>query len=196
MKRRDMEITPKSAILSDMSGSSPAKRKTAINSVSDEVIDLTTMEIASPKRVKTHINPRDASDDGKCAYTLSSPLKGRESSESCEEVGTRPAKLSSFPARTVGQMASRIEWIALKETSDNVGFRFSRVFSCEFKRSTYYRHRRAWKWLNDNGVLDSAIPSDLWAPLVKAASVALNDEKAEEMPASNSRIKRVKSVEL
>lgn len=179
-------IEPRAAVMSVLAndgrkhGAFLTKRKATISEEEDDddVIDLTLTDGTASPRKKKASHEKDDTDIQILGMTspTTSPLRRRASTENLEEIGTRPAKLSKFPARTIGQMVSRIEWIASQDESasaDTVKERFEKVFSCNYAKTTYYSHQRAWKWLRDNGVLDERKDSDLWAPLASTAMAAV-----------------------
>lgn len=183
MKKWETLLDPKTAISvvqgpinSEEKVSSPMKRKAAKDEVKDEVIDLTISDTHTLKKRKN--SPKEGT--GYNDIIPSSPLQAYTDLEDVADVGSRPIRLPRFPAKTVGEMVTRIEWIVAKGPSDeSVKRRYSKMFSCDYAKSTYYLHQRAWRWLRDNGVLDEARDDDLWGPLVRAAKAALAGEKEE-----------------
>lgn len=205
MKKRENLLDPKSAISltqvkSRMSqaGSPSVERKPtcAKREWEPETIDLTKSDSPSPKKPRVLSRKEDSQEEPAPTSPTPSPLtRLHNNTNDVNDVGSKPARLSTFPARTVGQMVSRIQWIVAQGDSDEtVKSRFSRVFSCRYAKSTYFLHQRAWKWLHDNGVLQEASDSDLWGPLVKAAKVAFKD--GEDCDDGIEAIKRKESVEL
>lgn len=174
-----------------------SKRKPDSVDGSVEFIDLTTSDKPPRKKAKVVVQTEhEITPPINDTHTPSSPTQTHVSMEDIDDIGSRPARLSTFPARTVGQMVPRIVWIVGQDaTPDTVESRFAKVFSCAYKKSTYYRHQCAWRWLRDNGILDESKDSDLWGPLVRAALVALKDEKVMEAK-DLSPTKRRESVEL
>lgn len=180
-------------------GSSPnIKRKASVASIKDVVVDLTYPDSPSTKRAKIEPTQRSVTKLDRQS-TPPSPLSSRVEVvdvDDLEDVGAIPARLSSFPARTVDQMAPRLAWIASSETPENVEFRFKKVFSCAFKRSTYYKHQSAWKWMRDNNLLNDSRGSDLWAPLVNAANEAIKGERNVTKQERSGQSERAPSIEL
>lgn len=204
MKGCGTNIDPKSAISATQTkkvvkeevGMQSNKRKVAKLEGHDEIIDLTTSDIHSPKKMKAipEVEVEDTHGILNAISRPSSPLQPYVSNDDAVDVGSRPVRLSTFPARTVGQMVPRIEWIVSQDQSSaTVKARFLKMFSCEYRKTTYYRHQSAWKWLRDNSVLDESKESDLWAPLVRAATSAMKAEKDE---GDVAEVNRSESVEL
>lgn len=199
MKRWETKLDPKLAIkVTQPNGSfghasnAPSKRKGS--EFDQDVIDLTVSGNPSPKKKKTE---EEDAKRGSCDPCPASPLKLFSAMDDVAEVGARPARLARFPARTVGQMVPRIGWIVAQshsgESDETVKSLFMKVFSCEYKKTTYYKHQGVWRWLRDNSVLDESKESDLWGPLVRAATAAL---KAEKTNGISTQTKREASVEL
>lgn len=148
--------------------SSPAKRRNSAKEENrDGVIDLTlAMDSPTTKRNKiNHRNPRSLSP---------TPICETEN----QDIGSRPARLSAFPARSVGEMDTRFRWINDNgSTGGGNRERFRDVFSCGFISSTFYSHQRAWRWLTDKQRLSSSDPSDSWLRYAQEAWIELDKEK-------------------
>lgn len=152
---------------------SPTKRKKEEEKVlSDGVIDLTLDSLSpSKKRAKAHYGYRSSSPTPRFKTGLA-----RDEDEEVEVVGSRPARISSFPAATVREMKERIAWIVENEDKGTIVQRYQKVFSCSYAKATYFRHQRAWHWLRENGHLERSADSDPWAPLVHMAYLSLDSE--------------------
>lgn len=176
MKDVEAEITPKDAVKAiaastgcggqSTHGKSP-KRKQEMGSGSD-VIDLTRQdEPGLAKKLRTENS----------MIELDSPLRYRSSNNNITVIGAVPTRLSSFPARTVQEMVSRIEWIATNDEPATTAARYARVFSCDFKGPTYYKHQGVWRWLKDHGRLSNLAGTDLWSPLATSTTKLMKEEK-------------------
>lgn len=174
MKTVELNLSPKDALMAvterpktlSMSPTS-LKRKFPADE-GDRIIDLTKSDRGvTEKKTKLHTYIEDPS----------SPLRTRSNNEEVEFVGVMPVRLSSFPARTVGEMVTRIEWIVTQDEPKTTAARFQKVFSCDFKGPTYYKHQGIWKWLKDNGRLSCISGTDLWAPLASTTLAAMKETK-------------------
>lgn len=158
------------------STTTPGERK-----VGKRVIDLTNFESPMAKKQKVIKREIESASAGIATYnsastgSVSPPTASQMETEGFEIVGSRPAKLSVFPAKTVKEMTSRLNWIVSNKTLGTLDQRFQKVFSCEFKESTYHRHRRAWKHMMNASMLDNKEGTDLWGPLVQVAEVAMKE---------------------
>jgi hypothetical protein len=56
-----------------------------------------------------------------------------------------------FPLKKASDMHDRILWIETNEDFGKLRDRFSMVFTCEFVKSTYYKHKKCWEWLRASG---------------------------------------------
>lgn len=196
MKRKETNVEAKDVIaltaatgtqwkeLSKCSPKSITKRKKERNESLD-AIDLTgptdnqeitasaskTESVGSPKKKQRQSN-----------NSLSPSRSRHPIDDDLEIIGTRPAKIATFPAALAKDMILRFEWIAMKETEENAMSRFEMVYSCKYRRSTFYKHKRLWKWLRDNGALMEVSDIDLWTPLARVASGVLkNKEEAKDL---------------
>lgn len=176
MKIADAEIEPMDALKAvtaktgkggkSMNDKSP-KRKHEETSYAD-VIDLTRLDEAGMvKRQRTEYESLEPD----------SPLRPRSSNKNVTTIGAVPSRLSSFPARTVQEMVSRIEWIVTHDDPITTAARYARVFSCDFKGPTYYKHQSVWRWLKDNGRLSNISGTDLWSPLASSTIRMMKEAK-------------------
>lgn len=84
---------------------SPTKRKSSFLS---SVVDLTIEEDTSDKRARLNAKGRSMHRN---RSRSPSPLVVKSSNPPSSDVGSVPAKLSRYPARTLGQMHVRLKWI-------------------------------------------------------------------------------------
>lgn len=191
MKRSEMEIDAKDVIslmtngnrnynLNEGASSTPRTKRKAANSPSADIIDLTITN-ANPMekkpKVSTKGGPVPISRTPSPILISLGSLQGATSPTVAEEiVGSRPARLSVFPAKTVKEMATRLEWIVVHGRVGTVEQRFAKVFSCEWKESTYYKHQRVWKHLSDTSALVNINGTDLWGPLAAMTEKAMKDK--------------------
>lgn len=95
-------------------------------------------------------------------------------------VGFVPAKLSKFPARTVGEMDARLRWMVDNEWRyKNVETRFGMVFNCKYVQSSYYNHRNVWLTLKENGELKEKARDAEWLPLYSSVKATLGTSTVE-----------------
>lgn len=129
----------------------------------NSVIDLTFDEPAE-KRFK-----------GDKPQPPSSPSKVNQYTSSIKMVGEAPARLSKFPARSVADMISRMEYIGNAEKGGTVVSRYNAVFSSKFYSTTFYRHQRYWRLLVDRGLLSTVSLDDDWKTIVSLVSTKEED---------------------
>lgn len=134
--------------------------------MASDVIDLTMLtEERTEKRMRLGM-------DGASSPTRKgSPIIGSREGFDVErgDVGFAPAKLSKFPAKTVGEMDRRLQWITNAEGKGTLESKYKTVFSCKYVGSSYHNHRNAWLHLKDTGVIPVANSSDDWLPLYSKA---------------------------
>lgn len=190
MKRKETNLEGKESIAISTALTSPertqqrkpaptsgGKRKAKRND-SLEIIDLTGVtDLMETMKVQPEKSPRKKQ---KHEERSASPLGLRSFTDESEAIGARPARIATFPAKTAKEMITRFEWIALKETKENVQSRFETVFSCKYRRSTYYKHKKLWSWLSQNGALENISDTDLWSPLTRVASGILKKTEGAE----------------
>lgn len=138
--------------------STPEKRKTEA-----AVIDLTGDEERSVKR--NRLND---------ALPSSPLLRFAKDTDRERIVGEVPARLNRFPALTLGEMITRMEWIGDTKNGASTKSRFSRVFSCSYGRTAYYNHRAAWIHLKETGALERYTGEELWMPIYSSSSGKAN----------------------
>lgn len=192
VKKKDVEVAAKEVLevatskvncIEALSGfRTPEKRKTAEEHLENNVIDLTEL-LETPTGKKMRLTKREDRSTSTIPLSPSSerPLQATHmESEGFEIIGTRPAKLSRFPAKTVHEMTTRLDWIVSNKTGGTVEQRFAKVFSCDFKVSTYHRHRKAWKHMMDTSMLTNKAGTDLWGPNVQAAEAAMKEMSTKD----------------
>lgn len=81
----------------------------------------------------------------------------------------RPSSSSEFPIVSAVEMDIRMRWIDMTEGDGSLQRRFSAVFTCEYKPSTFHKHWAAWRWLHFNGYLRNLNKDDLWKSLLELA---------------------------
>lgn len=177
MKHADADISPKDALwavsnrleegTTTPNGDSLKRR---IKGDASELIDLTDGIDGTPTK-KPKIEP--------IGNQPTSPFISKPTNDNVEFIGIRPARLSKFPARTVHEMVSRIEWIVNSETPRSTAARYNQVFSSEFKGSTYYKHQGIWKWLKDHNKLASTPGNDLWKEVAARTTDLMEKEKSD-----------------
>lgn len=142
--------------------SSPEKRKSF---TAHGAIDLTiSSDEESGKR--NRLDEKGASSP----LMRYSRLKGEP-----EYIGGVPAKVNRFPAQSIGEMNTRLQWIADNQHKGSTEDMFGRVFNCKYSRSTYYNHRSVWLYLKSRGDLQRYVGSEQWMPVYSAnASTALS----------------------
>lgn len=95
-----------------------------------------------------------------------------------------PTQLLEFPPAGALAMDIRMRWISDNEGSGSLSKRFSSVFSCSFKSSTFHKHWAAWKWLRENGELENLGKDCLWKTLADKVPYG-KDEKRRSGVNSN-----------
>lgn len=197
MKKKESDV-PAKDVLETHTGSkgrlatpadffTPAKRKGPREEEDGGVIDLTLIR-DSPSEKKARLTNKEEWPQTPTPYSpltqrfLSTSGKEGMESDGFEMIGSRPAKLPCFPAKTVHEMTTRLGWIVENKSVGTLEQRFSKVFSCDFKDSTYHRHRKSWKYMLDTGMLSNRPGTDLWGPIVQAAESAMKEkgEKADK----------------
>lgn len=78
-----------------------------------------------------------------------------------------PTILDEFPPVSATEMDERLQWINDNEAVGSLAKRFSTVFSCTYKSSTFHRHWAAWQWLRCNGELSDITSDSPWKSLME-----------------------------
>lgn len=76
-----------------------------------------------------------------------------------------PEALSDFPPIYALPMDIRMRWILDNDELGSLPKRFSSVFSCTYKPSTFHKHWASWRWLRENGELCMLDQTCLWKTL-------------------------------
>lgn len=162
---------------------SPEKRK--LEKI--EVIDLTEDErSAQTQRSKTRRRGRSIS-----------PLAEKSNDAFDGNVGSIPAKLSRFPAKLVGEMDDRLQWMADNEDIGAVEIRFAMVFSCKFIKTTFFRHQKEWRRIKNDGTMAETDRKTDWALCIvkpPANRVCYSEVLSQSETCQSQRVTAVKTV--
>lgn len=96
-----------------------------------------------------------------------------------EDDSYRPSTLSDFPALDAFEMDERFKWISDNEALGPLSKRFSSVFSCEYKSSTFHKHWAYWRWLRDSGELRKVRRGAPWKALIEKVPRRVDDDDAK-----------------
>lgn len=112
--------------------------------------------------------PRMLGQTSSSSTLASTPTKqGSELLGDCDDVGSRPTRLSRFPGRTVKEVDERFQWMHNNRDRARLAERFAAVYRTPFHSSTYHRHHGAWRWLTSSGKLVGDVLDKPWKEVLK-----------------------------
>lgn len=104
----------------------------------------------------------------------------------------RPSVSAEFPPALATEMDIRLKWIDRMEGKGSLQKRFSSVFNCEFRASTFHKHWAAWRWLRANGHMDGLVYGCRWKTLVGLTPVGRRKSTQNEL----SQIVKAEDIEF